>query len=142
MDVIYCWSKGARFAEVIEMTDIFEGSIIRLSRRLDEFLNQEKRKRFKEMRKKQVLPYTSSRKGYARLENDMEKIEELKGSSGPNSSTPSFKDNILSKLFRPEQGGCVRELGFGVTPSSLEIISQNKGRVAELEEELTAVKEK
>uniref|UniRef100_A0A1D1YM54 Superkiller viralicidic activity 2-like 2 n=1 Tax=Anthurium amnicola TaxID=1678845 RepID=A0A1D1YM54_9ARAE len=40
MDVIYCWSKGATFAEVIEMTDIFEGSIIRLARRLDEFLNQ------------------------------------------------------------------------------------------------------
>ncbi|KAF3774853.1 DExH-box ATP-dependent RNA helicase [Nymphaea thermarum] len=40
MDVIYCWSKGASFAEVIEMTDIFEGSIIRAARRLDEFLNQ------------------------------------------------------------------------------------------------------
>ncbi|OVA19288.1 Helicase [Macleaya cordata] len=40
MDVIYCWSKGATFAEVIEMTDIFEGSIIRHARRLDEFLNQ------------------------------------------------------------------------------------------------------
>ncbi|KAF6158111.1 hypothetical protein GIB67_014905 [Kingdonia uniflora] len=40
MDAIYCWSKGATFAEVIEMTDIFVGSIIRLSRRLDEFINQ------------------------------------------------------------------------------------------------------
>lgn len=40
MDVIYCWSRGATFAEVIEMTDIFEGSIIRVARRLDEFLNQ------------------------------------------------------------------------------------------------------
>ncbi|XP_059634511.1 DExH-box ATP-dependent RNA helicase DExH10 [Cornus florida] len=40
MDVIYCWSKGASFAEVVQMTDIFEGSIIRLARRLDEFLNQ------------------------------------------------------------------------------------------------------
>ncbi|KAF7139092.1 hypothetical protein RHSIM_Rhsim07G0245200 [Rhododendron simsii] len=40
MDVIYCWSKGVSFAEVIQMTDIFEGSIIRLARRLDEFLNQ------------------------------------------------------------------------------------------------------
>ncbi|KAL6560103.1 Helix-loop-helix protein 2 [Orobanche hederae] len=40
MDVIYCWSKGATFAEVIQMTEIFEGSVIRLSRRLDEFLNQ------------------------------------------------------------------------------------------------------
>lgn len=34
--------QGASFAEVIEMTDIFEGSIIRLARRLDEFLNQVK----------------------------------------------------------------------------------------------------
>jgi ATP-dependent RNA helicase DOB1 len=40
MDVIYCWSKGASFGEVIQMTDIFEGSIIRLARRLDEFMNQ------------------------------------------------------------------------------------------------------
>ncbi|KAF3437280.1 hypothetical protein FNV43_RR20033 [Rhamnella rubrinervis] len=40
MDVIYNWSKGASFADVIQMTDIFEGSIIRSARRLDEFLNQ------------------------------------------------------------------------------------------------------
>ncbi|CAM8923296.1 unnamed protein product [Rhodiola kirilowii] len=40
MDVIYCWSKGSSFADVIQMTDIFEGSIIRSARRLDEFLNQ------------------------------------------------------------------------------------------------------
>lgn len=40
MDVIYCWSKGANFSDVIQMTDIFEGSVIRLARRLDEFLNQ------------------------------------------------------------------------------------------------------
>lgn len=32
--------QGASFAEVIQMTDIFEGSIIRSARRLDEFLNQ------------------------------------------------------------------------------------------------------
>ncbi|CAL0313311.1 unnamed protein product [Lupinus luteus] len=40
MDVIYSWSKGASFGDVIQMTDIFEGSIIRSARRLDEFLNQ------------------------------------------------------------------------------------------------------
>jgi hypothetical protein len=32
--------QGASFSEVIQMTDIFEGSIIRSARRLDEFLNQ------------------------------------------------------------------------------------------------------
>lgn len=32
--------QGASFADVIQMTDIFEGSIIRSARRLDEFLNQ------------------------------------------------------------------------------------------------------
>ncbi|KAK7251471.1 hypothetical protein RIF29_34702 [Crotalaria pallida] len=40
MDVIYSWSKGASFGDIIQMTDIFEGSIIRSARRLDEFLNQ------------------------------------------------------------------------------------------------------
>eukprot|EP00246_Nothoceros_aenigmaticus_P012112 TRINITY_DN3598_c0_g2_i1.p1 TRINITY_DN3598_c0_g2~~TRINITY_DN3598_c0_g2_i1.p1 ORF type:complete len:292 (-),score=66.37 TRINITY_DN3598_c0_g2_i1:353-1135(-) len=40
MDVIYSWSKGAKFSEICEMTDLFEGSIIRAARRLDEFLNQ------------------------------------------------------------------------------------------------------
>jgi len=34
------FSQGANFADVIQMTDIFEGSIIRSARRLDEFLNQ------------------------------------------------------------------------------------------------------
>ncbi|KAF6170983.1 hypothetical protein GIB67_014800 [Kingdonia uniflora] len=40
----------------------------------------EKSKRFKEMRKKQVLPYTSSRKAYARLENDMKKKSRMPSS--------------------------------------------------------------
>ncbi|KAG0627922.1 hypothetical protein M758_2G238400 [Ceratodon purpureus] len=40
MDVLYSWSKGAAFSEICDMTDIFEGSIIRAARRLDEFLNQ------------------------------------------------------------------------------------------------------
>lgn len=40
MDIIYHWSKGASFAEVTSKTDLFEGSIIRTTRRLEEFLNQ------------------------------------------------------------------------------------------------------
>ncbi|KAF5188053.1 Dexh-box atp-dependent rna helicase dexh10 [Thalictrum thalictroides] len=40
MDVIYCWFKGCHFCGDYEMTEIFEASIIRLARRLDEFFNQ------------------------------------------------------------------------------------------------------
>lgn len=40
MDVVYAWCKGAKFAKVCRMTDIFEGSIIRCMRRLEELLRQ------------------------------------------------------------------------------------------------------
>ena len=40
MVVSYNWSIGKTFSEVCALTDIFEGSIIRAMRRLDEFLNQ------------------------------------------------------------------------------------------------------
>jgi len=40
MDVVYAWSKGSTFAEICQMTEVYEGSIIRHIRRLDEFLTQ------------------------------------------------------------------------------------------------------
>nr|XP_033341153.1 exosome RNA helicase MTR4 [Megalopta genalis] len=40
MDVVYSWSKGATFLQICKMTDIFEGSIIRCMRRLEEVLRQ------------------------------------------------------------------------------------------------------
>lgn len=40
MDVTYSWSKGASFREVALMTDVFEGSIIRAMRRLDELMQE------------------------------------------------------------------------------------------------------
>ncbi|KAI8476858.1 MAG: rRNA-processing arch domain-containing protein [Monoraphidium minutum] len=40
MDVTYRWAKGAAFAEVCRLTALFEGSIIRATRRLDELLTQ------------------------------------------------------------------------------------------------------
>ena len=40
MDVVYSWAQGAPFAQICKMTDIFEGSIIRAIRRLDELLQQ------------------------------------------------------------------------------------------------------
>ncbi len=40
MDVVYAWCKGAKFAKVCKMTDVYEGSIIRCMRRLEELLRQ------------------------------------------------------------------------------------------------------
>jgi ATP-dependent RNA helicase DOB1 len=40
MDVVHSWSKGAKFIEICKMTDIFEGSVIRCMRRLEELLRQ------------------------------------------------------------------------------------------------------
>uniref|UniRef100_T1IR20 Exosome RNA helicase MTR4 n=1 Tax=Strigamia maritima TaxID=126957 RepID=T1IR20_STRMM len=40
MDVVYAWSKNAPFSEICKMTDVFEGSIIRCIRRLEELLRQ------------------------------------------------------------------------------------------------------
>jgi ATP-dependent RNA helicase DOB1 len=40
MDVVYQWCKGAKFSQIVKMTDVFEGSIIRGIRRLEELLRQ------------------------------------------------------------------------------------------------------
>ncbi|KAF2086112.1 putative ATP dependent RNA helicase [Saccharata proteae CBS 121410] len=40
MEVVFAWSKGASFAEICKMTDVYEGSLIRLFRRLEELLRQ------------------------------------------------------------------------------------------------------
>merc|ERR1711977_2088 len=40
MEVVLLWAQGKSFAEICKMTDVFEGSLIRLFRRLEELLRQ------------------------------------------------------------------------------------------------------
>lgn len=40
MDVVYAWTTGKKFIEICEMTDSYEGNIIRIIRRLDELIKQ------------------------------------------------------------------------------------------------------
>ncbi|KAF2710611.1 ATP-dependent RNA helicase-like protein DOB1 [Pleomassaria siparia CBS 279.74] len=40
MEVVFAWTKGASFAAICKMTDVYEGSLIRLFRRLEELLRQ------------------------------------------------------------------------------------------------------
>eukprot|EP00003_Mantamonas_plastica_P002160 TRINITY_DN115_c0_g1_i5.p1 TRINITY_DN115_c0_g1~~TRINITY_DN115_c0_g1_i5.p1 ORF type:complete len:193 (-),score=67.58 TRINITY_DN115_c0_g1_i5:22-600(-) len=40
MDVVHSWCNKAKFIDICKMTDIFEGSIIRALRRLEELLRQ------------------------------------------------------------------------------------------------------
>ena len=38
VEVVYCWAMGDAFSEIIKKTDLFEGTIIRAIRRLDELM--------------------------------------------------------------------------------------------------------
>ncbi|KAF8405647.1 hypothetical protein HHK36_007723 [Tetracentron sinense] len=40
MEAIYAWAKGSKFYEIMEITQVFEGSLIRAIRRLEEVLQQ------------------------------------------------------------------------------------------------------
>ncbi|KAI9797804.1 MAG: ATP-dependent RNA helicase mtr4 [Piccolia ochrophora] len=40
MPVVYSWAQGSSFGEICKMTDVYEGSLIRLFRRLEELLRQ------------------------------------------------------------------------------------------------------
>ena len=40
LEVVYAWTKGATFLQITKMTDVFEGSLIRLFRRLEELIRQ------------------------------------------------------------------------------------------------------
>ncbi|KAF1991049.1 ATP-dependent RNA helicase DOB1 [Aulographum hederae CBS 113979] len=40
MGVVYAWTQGSSFADICKMTDVYEGSLIRLFRRLEELLRQ------------------------------------------------------------------------------------------------------
>ncbi|KAJ1969714.1 ATP-dependent RNA helicase mtr4 [Dispira parvispora] len=40
MDVVFAWCQGAKFSQICKMTTVFEGSIIRAFRRLEELLRQ------------------------------------------------------------------------------------------------------
>lgn len=40
MNVAYSWSQGQKFSDICKLTDVFEGSIIRCIRRLEELLRQ------------------------------------------------------------------------------------------------------
>ena len=40
MEVTHAWCKGASFTQICKMTDVYEGSLIRMFKRLEEMLRQ------------------------------------------------------------------------------------------------------
>jgi len=38
VEIVYCWAEGESFSEIVKKTDLFEGTIIRAMRRLDELM--------------------------------------------------------------------------------------------------------
>ncbi|KAM2783260.1 hypothetical protein COP1_012765 [Malus domestica] len=72
------------------------------------------------MREKQTMLHIMSRKGYARLEDEM--------------------NDALAKALGPERRGRVRGLGFGATPSQVSVQTYNRERVIMLKKELEDLK--
>lgn len=63
MEVTYSWCKGASFTQICKMTDVYEGSLIRMFKRLEELIRQ--------------LVMAAKSIGNAELEEKMEKALEL-----------------------------------------------------------------
>lgn len=63
MEVTYAWCKGASFTQICKMTDVYEGSLIRMFKRLEEMLRQ--------------MVTAAKTIGNAELEEKMEKAMEL-----------------------------------------------------------------
>lgn len=63
MEVTYSWCKGASFTQICKMTDVYEGSLIRMFKRLEEMLRQ--------------MVTAAKTIGNAALEEKMEKAIEL-----------------------------------------------------------------
>lgn len=40
MEAVFAWAKGSKFFEIMEITPVFEGSLIRAIRRVEEILQQ------------------------------------------------------------------------------------------------------
>ena len=40
MEVVFAWCNGAKFVEVVKLTSTYEGTVIRVIRRLEELLRQ------------------------------------------------------------------------------------------------------
>lgn len=63
MEVTYSWCKGASFTQICKMTDVYEGSLIRMFKRLEEMLRQ--------------MVTAAKTIGNAALEEKMEKAMEM-----------------------------------------------------------------
>ncbi|RXH97203.1 hypothetical protein DVH24_035871 [Malus domestica] len=71
--------------------------------------------KFKKLKSFHTLPHVMRRKGYARLEDELDDIK--LANEMPTTDNGSIKDDALSQALGPEHRGRLRGGGYGVTPS-------------------------
>ncbi|RXH86539.1 hypothetical protein DVH24_021812 [Malus domestica] len=71
--------------------------------------------KFKKLKSFHTLLHVMSRKGYARLEDELDDIK--LANEMPTTDNASIKDDALSQTLGPEHRGRLRGGGYGVTPS-------------------------
>ncbi|XP_012850059.1 PREDICTED: uncharacterized protein LOC105969828 [Erythranthe guttata] len=87
--------------------------------------------RYKAIRHKQIS-HTCSRKGMARLAEDMEKLNELESES-PSSSRTDIRNDSLSKVLGQDKYGRVRGMGRGMTITKLSLFLAHNKHVSHME---------
>ncbi|KAL5833554.1 hypothetical protein ACOSQ3_017228 [Xanthoceras sorbifolium] len=87
--------------------------------------------KYSDLAKKNKAPHTTSRKGLARLREDLKQLEEISG----NQAT-SISDDAVSQVLGKEHRGRVRGLGGGVTPTRVNASVVGKQTTTQLREEM------
>ncbi|KAF6149063.1 hypothetical protein GIB67_018641 [Kingdonia uniflora] len=115
------------------------------------FLGKEKNKKFKNMRSKQVFPNTGSRRGYARLENDMKSAKPssvVRVDVWPKAHTKAngepSNEEVAKNLVKIEELKKLLPLNSTAPPLKMTCFPKyldlnDKIEVAELEEQLAAI---
>ncbi|KAL5821595.1 hypothetical protein ACOSQ3_023477 [Xanthoceras sorbifolium] len=91
---------------------------------------------YSELAKKNDTPQTTSRKGMARLREELKQMEAISLDK-----TTIIREDAVSQVLGNEHRGRVRGLGFGVTPTRVQVAVIGKQTTTQLQEEMKTLRQ-
>ncbi|TXG54041.1 hypothetical protein EZV62_019297 [Acer yangbiense] len=92
-------------------------------------------RRYTALVKKNDCPHTTSRKGLARLREELKEIKAIQ-TNQVDASGKTIKDDALAQVLGKENPGRVRGLGFGATPTKVQAAILGRQTTMKLQEEV------